>query len=60
MKLSPSELRKQSPKHYPATWDFRETWGVTNPHGHVIHFESRSEAKLTADVWACELEEAQS
>jgi hypothetical protein len=56
MRLSADELRKAKPKHYPATDGFRESWGIVNPHGHVIHFPSAQEARDNAALWADEIE----
>jgi hypothetical protein len=56
MRLSAEELRKAKPRHFPATDGFRESWGIVNPHGHVIHFPSAQEARDNAALWADEIE----
>lgn len=43
---------KQTPVHAPATGEFRESWGVENPYGETIWFESDEVARGMLLVWA--------
>lgn len=43
---------KQTPVHAPATGEYRESWGVENPYGTMVWFESAEVAAGMLLVWA--------